>query len=136
LNTQLTQIANGNAEANTVLLLQCGTNSLTAPGYVSVWGTIEGMLDDAVAAGIKVQPATITPTGGQSTEDDFNALLLAWCASNNIECADTYTVLDDATSPGALAAAYDSGDDLHPNAAGNAAMAAEWHRAGVVNGYW
>jgi lysophospholipase L1-like esterase len=134
-NAWLAKIASAATEDRAVLLLQCGTNSLTALGAAAVWAVAETMLDDAVAAGVKVQPATITPASGAPLADDFNVFLFAWCTANNIECADTYSVLDDPASPGTLLPAY-SGDGLHPNAAGTAVMTAEWHRAGVVNGYW
>jgi lysophospholipase L1-like esterase len=129
------QAVAGDSESRTVMLLQCGTNSLSGLGAAGTWAVAEEMLEDAIAAGLPVQPATITPSSGTALEDDFNVLMAAWAAAENIELADTYSVLEDPGTPGAIntSLAYDS---LHPNAAGVAVMVAEWARAGRVNGYW
>jgi hypothetical protein len=126
----------GGVEARTVMLLQCGTNSLSGLGAAGTWAVAEEMLEDAIAAGLPVLPATITPSSGTAVEDDFNVLLLAWAAVEQIEVADTYTVLESPITPGAINSPAYAYDSLHPNAAGVAVMVAEWVRAGRVNGYW
>jgi lysophospholipase L1-like esterase len=131
----IAQAVAGGSEARTVMVLQCGTNSLSGLGAAATWAVAEDMLEDAIAAGLPVQPATITPTGGSALEDDFNALMIAWAAGESIEVANTYAAMEDPGTPGAMLSGY-TYDGLHPNAAGVAVMVAEWVRAGRVNGYW
>ena len=130
-----TEIVAGDSEAQSVFVVQCGVNSVAGDGSAT-WAVIQDLLEDAIAAGISVQPSTITPTSGTAAEDDFNALLLAWCDTNNIECADTYSLLESSPGSGALSNACNGGDGLHLNDTCSLTMATEWYRAGHVNGYW
>jgi len=59
----------------------------------------------------------------QTDLEAYNALALAWTTANNIPYADIYTALGDVTNTDELAAAYDSGDGLHPNATGSQEIA-------------
>jgi len=59
-------------------------------------------------------------------------LVNVWIASTavNVDCViDTYTLLEDPVTPDQLLAAYDSGDHVHPSAAGYAALADEIYSA-------
>jgi hypothetical protein len=117
-----------------IFMIQCGINSIGSDADAA-WSVLEVTLNENLAAGIRIQPSTIAPTSGTSLEDDFNAHILAWCSTNNIECADPYSLLE--ATPGSGSCGSGCGvDGLHLTASGALIQASEWHRAGVVNGYW
>lgn len=113
-------------QSTTVMLLQCGTNSL-GDGCPSVYGKIDAMLTSARDAGIKVVPATITPNSGNAVVTCINANMANWCADAGVTLADTNTPLNDGA--GSLLPAY-SIDGVHPNAAGSRLMTNVWITAG------
>lgn len=104
--------------------LRIGTSAATT------YATAVQILNDARSRGMTVVVLGVTPwknwvewTAGRQTEtDSYNALLSAWAGANGA----TYVSTDSlgTGSPLALAPAYDSGDGLHPNAAGSTALAA------------
>ena len=83
--------------------------------------------------GLKIYAATMTPFRntifkGYYTDDKEaqRQAVNAWIRSNTVfdGYVDFDKALDDPAAPGQLRAEYDSGDHLHPSAAGDAAMAA------------
>ncbi|MGY4831102.1 SGNH/GDSL hydrolase family protein [Sphaerotilaceae bacterium SBD11-9] len=109
-------------------------NLITPDEVVSADQIIAGyqrMLDAARAKGVKVLLGTVMPFKGASYYNDANETkrqaLNSWVRS---QAANVHAVVDfDAAMKGsadplALNPAYDSGDHLHPNDAGYAAMAA------------
>ena len=114
------------ARAKTLVLL-CGVNSL---GGGATWATIQPALDAAKAAGMTVVPVKLTPWASagtwsapkQTEQDAFNVSMQAWCTANGATCVDTSSL--GTGSPASLQAGYNSGDGLHLNAAGGAALAA------------
>ena len=131
----------------TAMMLTRWTNTyrITNPTYLCLLGgindvigdipaaTIEGnlqtMYDQANADGVRVVPMTIGPfknnaswtAGRQTNLDTVNTWIRSYAASKGWRVVDTYTGMGDGA--GALAASYDSGDGLHPNATGYAALA-------------
>lgn len=86
------------------------------------------LVASAHAAGLRVLLTTLTPMAGSSgdsaAQESARSAYNAWVrsgASGADAVVDFAAVLDNGS--GALAAAYDSGDHLHPNSAGAAALA-------------
>jgi lysophospholipase L1-like esterase len=126
------------------LLLALGINDISQPGGVegmspdkseicSTGELIDGcrrVISRCRGAGIQTLGCTITPFGGYATYNDRTALI--WREANRWirESGEFDAVIDfasalaDPQKPDYLAAQYDSGDHLHPNEAGGAAMAA------------
>lgn len=92
-------------------------------------GGYERIIDRAHAAGIKVLGGTLTPfegaqywtRRGEATREAVNRWIRAGGAFDGV--IDFARATRDPVAPGRLAPAYDSGDHLHPNAAGYRAMA-------------
>lgn len=90
---------------------------------------LQTMYDTAKSTGRTVVAVTCTPfknyaswdAGRQAVLDEVNAWILN-TATNVDYRVDAYTALEDGGAPDALLAAYDSGDHLHPSAAGYAAL--------------
>lgn len=108
------------------------TGALTAPHTdVSAAQIIAGyqeLIAQAHAAGLKIFGATLTPFGGarywtpagEAKRDAVNAWIRTSGAFDGV--IDFAHALADPRFPAILAPAYDSGDHLHPNAAGYRAM--------------
>lgn len=104
----------------------CGVNSLiNGDSAASIFTSLQAIYDEARAAGLRVTPATIVPwasyassTAPKQTQTlALNTLIMNYCTTNSLTCVDLYnSALNDGS--GNLAAGYDSGDHLHPNAAG------------------
>jgi lysophospholipase L1-like esterase len=122
----------------TVLL---GINDITFPAVpgaapteaVSAEDLIQGLrqlIDRAHRHGIKVAGATIMPVEGVNTYteagESIRQAVNRWIRTGNAYDAviDFDAVVRDASRPGRLRAEFDPGDHVHPNDAGNAAMAA------------
>jgi lysophospholipase L1-like esterase len=122
----------------TVLL---GINDITFPAVpgaapteaVSADDLIQGLrqlIDRAHRHGIKVAGATIMPVEGVNTYteagESIRQAVNRWIRTGNAYDAviDFDAVVRDASRPGRLRAEFDPGDHVHPNDAGNAAMAA------------
>lgn len=123
-----------------IILLE-GINDITftaLPGVpeserATAAGISEGLaqlIDRAHAAGIKVMGATLTPMGGlwlynEQTEAMRQAVNTWIRGGGKFDAVvDFDAVTRDPTDPSRLKPEYDSGDHIHPNDAGNAAMAA------------
>lgn len=108
-------------------------NSISA---ADTYATAVQILDDARARGMRVVVVGILPWAGyiinwtagkQVQTDAYNALLSSWAATNGQTYVSTDSLGETVTDGGtgmALKGIYDSGDGLHPNAAGSAALAA------------
>lgn len=112
-----------------VLFALGGVNDiLSGLNMTTALANLTAIWDDALARGMDVHPMTLTPCSGrsgwngtkQTQLETLNTAIRNYCAAHNLVCVDLYnSVLRDGT---ALAAAYDSGDGLHPNAAGEAVI--------------
>lgn len=110
-----------------------GVNDLrTGTSASTIFATTQQILDDARARGMVVVPVYVTPwglwpewTAGRQTETlAYNALLQTYCNTYSLTCIDAYSALSaGGGSSQNLNAIYDSGDGLHPNAAGSALLA-------------
>lgn len=117
----------------TSLILLCGVNSLSAGATaVSVMATLTTIMDEARAAGLRVTPMGITPwknagtwTAPKQTQTDaLNVLIAAYATANGLTYVDPAPLGGEGGDPAVLLAAYDSGDHIHPTAAGNIAIGA------------
>ena len=115
------------------LIFLGGVNDLrTGTSAATIYATIIQILDAARVRGMSVVVVSVTPwgnwaewTAGRQTETlALNALLSAWATTNGQTYVDAYTALSaGGGTPEDLAAIYDSGDGLHPNAAGTTLLA-------------
>jgi len=99
------------------------------------YATAVQILDDARAKGMRVVVVGILPwanysvnwtAGKQAQTDAYNALLASWATANGQSYVSTDSLGEPVVDGGtgmALKAIYDSGDGLHPNAAGSVALA-------------
>lgn len=117
--------------AHRVLVIMGGVNDLIAgTSGATIYTTYSAILDAAKADGMKVVVLSILPFGnysgwGAPKETErlaLNASLSAWCSSNGATYINAATTMQGA-SAALLSASYDSGDGLHPNAAGSAVLA-------------
>jgi len=112
-------------------VLLCGVNSLGG-GAAAVTASLEAQLDSARAAGMTVIPVLLTPwkdagtwsAGLQTAQNSVNASLTSYCSTHGLTCVSTATLGGEGGDPDRLLAAYNSGDGIHLNAAGGAALAA------------
>lgn len=123
------------------MIVMLGINDITFPAVPGmpateavtaddlIWG-FQQIIERAHAHGIKVAGATILPVAGVGTyTEGGEAIRLAvnqWVRTSGAYDAviDFDAVVRDAASPGRLRADFDPGDHVHPNDAGNQAMAA------------
>jgi lysophospholipase L1-like esterase len=110
-----------------------GTGALTAPhasvSAAEIIAGFEAIIDQAHAAGLKIFGATLTPFGGarywtpagEAKREAVNDWIRTSGAFDGV--IDFARALADPRNPTILAPADDSGDHLHPNAAGYRAMA-------------
>jgi hypothetical protein len=86
---------------------------------------------DALSRGRRVVVTSILPWGAtvgwsadkQSKGDDYGVLLQAWAAANGMPFVSLASMGGQGGNPYVLQTIYDSGDGLHPNAAGAAEIA-------------
>ena len=114
------------AETITFSIIQGGVNDFTAGNLVDIKAAVTSMVDTAKAAFLDVAVVGVSPWSAnaywnasrQTMADDYNAWLAAQATIQGFTYIDIYTPLESGTTPDELAAAYDSGDGLHPNGAG------------------
>jgi len=114
----------------TDVVIELGTNDLGVG--VSPLGVLVA-LDEALTIGrshgLATEIATILPKGvgalpQEQARQALNAVLRgSWLTSRSGVLVDLDAALRDRTAPSRLAPAFDSGDHLHPNAAGNRQIA-------------
>lgn len=130
-------LAQPNASAVVILI---GINDLGhaqgpgSDGYVSADDLIDGMAQLALRAherGLRVYGATLTPFRNTVFKDYYSdekegrrQALNAWIRKSPVfdGVFDLEKVVEDPANPGQLLPAYDLGDHLHPNIAGDAAI--------------
>jgi len=129
----------GVAEATHVIIL-AGTNDIALPAMLGerrpaadeIIDGLRGLARRAVRHGVQPLLGTITPFGGSSldvfltdgNEDIRRAVNDAITGQTDWPVVDFATALADLDDPGRLAAAFDSGDGVHPGDAGARALAA------------
>ena len=106
------------------LTLMAGTNDAEQSIPVATYmANMEAIAVKARAAGIPLVVGLVPP---KDTNVDlvtaYNLALREWAARSGIRLADTHAPLVDKTD-GTLAAAYDSGDGIHPNTEGHRLIA-------------
>lgn len=115
------------------VIIQAGINDIsdTADPIANMKVTIEALRVKCVALGVRMDVMNVSPFGNfmawtsakETLRNEWNDWLLPWCAANNVIHYDISTALKDDVDATILKAAYDSGDGLHPNAAGAQVMA-------------
>jgi lysophospholipase L1-like esterase len=123
------------------MTLMLGINDITFPAVPGmppsegvtadelIWG-LQQIVERAHEHGIKVAGATIMPVGGVSTYTEggeaVRQAVNQWIRASGAYDAvlDFDQVVRDSADPKRLRREYDPGDHVHPNDAGNAAMAA------------
>jgi len=129
----------GAGEATHVLIL-AGTNDIALPSMLGekrpaagdIIDGLRGLAHRAARRGVRPVLGTITPFGGSSidafladgNEDARLAVNDAITAQTDWPVVDFAAALADPDDPGRLAAAFDSGDGVHPGDAGARALAA------------
>lgn len=121
------------AAAPDCCIIQGGINDLASAASdpnASMQAAVVSMVAKARAANIT--PVLFTPgpwksnvnwtQARQDYTDTFRAWIIAYGASEGIAVADVYSALEDPSVPETLLPAYDSGDGLHPSAAGYRAV--------------
>lgn len=114
------------------VVVLAGTNDLFGGASgATVFTSLQSIYDDAMTNGVQVVAVTVLPrgasagwTGAMQTELlNLNTLILNYCSTHpQMKCVDAYnSALRTGTN---LTPAYDRGDGLHPNAAGEAVLGA------------
>jgi lysophospholipase L1-like esterase len=128
----LTQWTTGTLSAipsDTVVVL-CGINDCIAgTTEATIQSNLSTIYSQAAGAGAKVIAVTMLPwkgsvnytAGRETTRLNINAWIRAQAAANGYSLVEAATAFDDGA--GKLIGTYDSGDHLHPNAAGSDLLA-------------
>lgn len=116
-----------------VILAGINDINFTADSGATIAARITGLADTIKAATsatvviLYLLPFGASPlwnAGRQTRLEDVNSALATYCAgTTRVVCVDTNTPMRDGGTPANLSASYDSGDGLHPNAAGTAYLA-------------
>jgi len=127
-------VLGGHSGVKTLLLFEGINDIQQTPAQTDASKIIDGLqdiADRAHAAGLRVVGATITPWKGWATGSVYDTgeqvrqTVNAWIRTTNAYDAfvDFDAAVRDPADNAKLLADYDSGDHLHPNVAGNQAMA-------------
>lgn len=116
------------------LVLAGGINDIrVGTSAATVWTSLKAIVDEAKADGLVVVLCTVTPfknyaaswTAGKQTElDSLNSTIIAYASSQGLRLVNSYLAMLDPGTPYTFLPAYDQGDNLHPNQAGNDVIAA------------
>lgn len=112
-----------------IVIIQGGVNNLAAAvssPLASMQASIQSMVAAARTAKILPILVNVAPwshnqywtAGRQTWTEEYNTWLQSYAAGMGLQYIDIYTALAASEGSSDLAAAYDSGDGLHPNAAG------------------
>jgi lysophospholipase L1-like esterase len=120
----------------TTVIILVGANDIGSGGAdaAHVVAGVADLVARVRAAGLRIVLGTLTPAEGarpasygdgqaEQTRAAVNAWIRSGAAGDDVVIVDFDAALHDPASPGRLNPAYDSGDGLHPNAAGYRAMA-------------
>jgi lysophospholipase L1-like esterase len=102
-------------------IIQTGTNDLSAGTSTAAWaGYIQQMCAALLAVG--QTPVLVTcppvPSAYRSAADKYRRWIVAFALRNGLPLVDAYSALADTTGTGGYASGLDSGDGIHPSAAG------------------
>lgn len=110
-----------------------GINDLATDVAIgTIQANLTAMWGGAKALGMTVVAMTVMPwkgnatywtAGRQAVTDALNSWIISEASANGYLLVDTFTLMEDPLNPDYLLPAYDSGDGLHPSAAGKAAIA-------------
>lgn len=115
----------------TTLIVMCGVNDLqSGTSAAATYASLETLYNEARADGLRLILVGISPWGSyvnsspakQTQSDALNVLISDYATTHSLDFVSTASL--GAGSPLALTAPNDSGDGLHPNAVGSAALAA------------
>lgn len=114
------------------LVILCCLNSIrVGTPAATVWATLQTILDQAKADGMRVTPITQLPwkdglgydAATQAATESLNTSILAWCVSNSETCVNGYSAMGDPGDPTLLRTTWKV-DAFHPNDTGCQQLAA------------
>lgn len=115
------------------VVLQGGVNDINGGDTLStIQSSLNALIATVRAASAKIVILNVAPwknavawsSAEQTTTDSYNTWLAsAYAGQTDIRVVDMYSALGSSADPQAMAAAYDSGDGLHPNTAGSDVIA-------------
>ena len=116
-----------------IAIIQGGVNDSVSATLADTKTALTNCVASANALGKDVFVLSIAPwknsaswtAGRQTFTDDYNTWLAAQASVQGFTFVDVYTPLEDPANADELLPAYDSGDAIHPSAAGATAMAVE-----------
>lgn len=107
------------------VVIEGGVNTLrvaVADPNTAMQTDIQTMVTKIIATGAAPILTTVTPFSGNANQytwqDTYNAWIASYAAANGYQYIDFYGLMVDPGNPHAYLPAYDSGDHLHPSAAG------------------
>lgn len=116
------QVINQSPRPGACLLL-CGANDAQSAVTIAAFkSNVQQMISKLRAAGIRPVIGTVPPNNNGTADilvRTYNAWLSRWASTSGVPLVDFYGAVSGSTG---WLAAYDSGDGLHPSAAGNAAL--------------
>lgn len=131
----------GRGAAYDVAVVSVGVNDIVNDGTAAatVYGTIDTLIDGLLADGVRVIVTTVLPCStfaGWSAADQvqLEALNASIAGTAGVTVVDAYAAFGESGTPEQLAAAYDSGDHIHPNQAGATLLADLVHDALLAGG--
>lgn len=128
---QIDYVVDAGYQRRSFFMLQCGINSQPDAG-----GTLDDLkyaLAASQDAGIRIIGSTVTPVlASAAYVQTVNDGLTAFGTAQGITISNTFSALEDPSTPGALNPLYDFGDNVHLNDAGTYVESVVWMNAG----YW
>ncbi len=120
-------------KAQTVVVMQCGQNS-EGDGAPAVFAKIKAAVNDAIDAGVKAIPSTVTPYVDKFWfVDELNADIRAWSSDAGIQYAESFRPLESPPDSGICGYCIDG---QHVSAAGSVIESTAWFNAGRAAGFY